>query len=74
MKEEKEAQLHLTVCTQLRMQLYLMVATQPLLLWLNLQAFSCHRLFTGTTNKKSGCVFPCLQGVAGALPGVAITL
>jgi hypothetical protein len=40
MKEEKGARLYLMVCTQL------------LLLWLNLQASSCHHLYTGTINDQ----------------------
>jgi hypothetical protein len=60
-KEEKWAQLHLVVCTQFRTQLYLMVGTQMLLLWWNLQASSCHRPVTGTSNKTTGCVFLCLE-------------
>jgi hypothetical protein len=58
MKEEKGAQLHLTVCTQLRMQLYLMVGTRLLLLYLDLQASSCHRPFTRELNKTTGCLSP----------------
>jgi hypothetical protein len=56
-------------CTQLRTKVYMMAGNQLLLLWLNLQASSCHHTCTGAFNKTTGCVFPCLQDVADALPG-----
>jgi hypothetical protein len=74
MKEEKGAQLYLRLCTHLRTQLHLMVGTQLLLLLLNLQAFSCHRPFTGKLNKTTAGLFPCLQDVADCPLGKAITM
>jgi hypothetical protein len=72
MKEEKGAQLYLMVCARLQTELYLMVGTQLLLLWLELQPSSCHRPFIGTPSKTTDCLFLCLQGVADALPGMAM--
>jgi hypothetical protein len=43
------------------------------LLWLNSQASSCQRPFTRMLHETARCLFPCLQGKASALPGMAIT-
>jgi hypothetical protein len=72
--EGNGARLYLMVCTKLRTPLYLMLDTQLLLLWLNLQAFFCCRPFPGVLNKNTGCLFPCLQGMANALLGMALTM
>jgi hypothetical protein len=76
MQEGKGAQLYLMVCTQLRMQSYLMVGTQLLLFWLDLQpqASSCLRPLTWTKKKTTGCSFPCLQGAADALLGMSVPM
>jgi hypothetical protein len=63
-----------TIVPMVRTQLYLMVGTQWLTLWFNLQASSCRRPLIGTINETTGCLFSCLQGVADALPGLAITM
>jgi hypothetical protein len=52
----------------------MLVGKQFYLLLLNVQASSRRGLFTGTLNKATGCVFPCLQKVADALKGMAITM
>jgi hypothetical protein len=69
--EEKGAQLYLVVRTPSQTQLHLMVGTQLLLLCLSLQASPSPRPFTKVLNKMTGCLFPCLLGVADALPGMA---
>jgi hypothetical protein len=53
----KVARLYLMVCTHLWSQLHLMIGSVLLLLWLKLQASSCHCTFNGTLDKTTSCMF-----------------
>jgi hypothetical protein len=68
------AQFYLMLYTQLQTHLDVMVGAQLLLLWFDLQASSCSRPFARTSNKTASCCFSCLQGLATAHLGMAITM
>jgi hypothetical protein len=51
--------------------LFLLVGTDLLLFWLTLQASSCHRPITGTSNKTKVAGSPASR--AWLMPGMAIT-